>query len=261
MKKALFAMLTGILALVSCSKDETSSSAVTYQQLAVASLPSVISGYIAENFPDAGIAAAFKLSNSDTVYAVALNTSELLAFNGRGGHLGNGETGLYCDSIGGDSLGFHHGGHHGGGHPGSGHHDFPFGGIAFDSVPAAITAYVASEFTGYSIHHAWNDTLCQFGSVIEVLADSTFYAHLKLVFTVDGQFLASAYRIRADNLPQPVLDAIAADYADFKLRNIAELFISAGGSSTIKVFMHNGIDHRCVVFEEDGSEVCTETGH
>lgn len=264
MRNVIFAMLIGTLALVSCSKDETATPA-TSQEVNVSAVPSAIPVYVAENYPDASISLIYKIANSDTVYSVTLNTTELLAFDGSGKHLGHGEPGLYCDSIiGGDSTGFHHGGghhgggHQGGGHHGGGHHNFP-GGIAIDSVPAAITAYVEANYTGYTLHHAWNDTLCQYGEVIEVMIDSSYTQHLRLVFTANGDFLAAASRAESSALPQAILDAIAANYASYTLRHNAEVFTDAAGIVTYKVFIFSQSSRLALTFNADGLELCTDS--
>jgi hypothetical protein len=272
MKKVLFALIIGALALVSCSKDETSTT-VAQQEISVSSLPAVIPVYIAENYPDADISFIVKLTNSDTVYAVTLNTSELLAFDEKGSHLGHGEPGLECDSIGGfegDSTGGHHGGGHhggghhggghpGGGHPGGGHHGGGHpGGFPLDSIPAAIAEYVAANYAGYTVHHAWNDTLCQFGTVIEVMIDSTQSAHRKLVFDPEGLFLSSAERILYAELPEIVSASIATNYATYSVRNKSEVFTLADNSLQYKVFLFQGTTHLSVVLHGDGTVVCEQ---
>lgn len=267
MKKVFFAMIIGAFALVSCSKDETST-AVTSQEVTVSSVPAAIPTYVAENYPDADISVIYKLLNSDTTYAVTLNTSELLAFDEKGSPLCHGEPGLECDSTGGchgDSTGGHHGGghhgggHHGGGHHGGGHHGGGhFGGIPLDSIPTSISAYVTANYSGYEIHHAWNDTLCQFGSVIEVMIDSTQTVHRKLVFNLNGEFLANAERLLFADLPETVTSAIASNYPDYTARNKAEAFTLADNSKQFKVFLLLGSSRRCIVLNEDGTVVCEQ---
>jgi hypothetical protein len=267
MKKVFFAMIIGAYALVSCSKDETSTP-VTSQEVTVSSVPAAIPAYVAENYPDADISVIYKLLNSDTTYAVTLNTSELLAFDERGSHLGHGEPGLYCDSIGGchgDSTGGHHGGghhgggHHGGGHHGAGHHGGGhFGGIPMDSIPASISAYVAANYSGYEIHHAWNDTLCQFGGVIEVMIDSAQSAHRKLVFDMNGEFLAYAQRVLFGDVPEAITSAVASGYPGYTARNKAETFSLADNSEQYKVFLVLGTIRLGVVLNGDGTVVCEE---
>lgn len=264
MRTLICAMLIGTLALVSCSKDETATPAAS-EEVNVSAVPSAIPVYVAENYPDATISLIYKLSDSDTVYSVILNTSELLAFDGSGKHLGHGKPGLYCDSIpGGDSTGFHHGGghhgggHHGGGHHGGGHHNFP-GGIALDSIPASIAAYVETNYSGYELHHAWSDTLCQFGEVIKVMIDSSFSQHIRLVFTASGDFLATASRIKTNDLPQAIQDAIAANYATYITRRNAEVFTDAAGVITYKVFVFNQSSRLAVTFNAEGLELCTDS--
>jgi len=270
MKKVIFALFIGAFTLYSCSKDETPTTADS-QEVSVSSVPSSISTYIVENYPDAEISRILKMSNCDTTYAVILNTSELLAFDGNGLHMGHGEPGLNCDSIGGhhgDSLGGHHGdstgGHHGGGHHGGGHHGGGHhgggnpGGISLDSIPAAIAEFVSVNYSGYTIHHAWNDTLCQFGTVIEVMIDSSQTGHMKLVFNSSGVFLAIAGRIEYTALPETVSVAIAANYSSYTPRHRAEVFTMADGSKQYKVFLLLSTTRISVVINEEGVVVCEQ---
>jgi hypothetical protein len=270
MKKVLFLLFAGVIAFASCSKDETTTTSDS-QEVSVSSVPPAITLYVVENYPDAEISTIYKLSNSDTTYAVTLNTSELLAFDGNGLHMGHGEPGLCGDSTGwnhGDSTGWHHGdstgGHHGGGHHGGGHHGGGHhgggnpGGISPDSIPAAIAAYVTANYSGYTIHHAWNDTLCQFGTVIGVMIDSTHAGHLKLVFDVNGQFLANATRMEYADLSETVKAAVAANYSAYTARHMSEAFTLADGTRQYKVFLFMETTRINVVMNEEGIVVCEQ---
>lgn len=260
-------MIIGAFALVSCSKDETSNE-VTSQEVSVSSVPAAIPDYVAENYPDAGITAIYKLFNSDTTYAVTLNTAELLAFDEAGSRIGHGEPGLLCDSCGGfqgDSTGGHHGGghhgggHHGGGHHGGGHHGGGhWGGIAADSLPADIVNYVTANYSGYQIHHAWADTLCQFGVVYEVMIDSSRMAHKKLVFDLNGTFLASAERLFYMELPAAVTNAVSANYPAYTVRHKAEAFYAAGNTVQYRIFLKQGTVRMSVVLNNEGVVICED---
>ncbi len=262
MKKVLFLLVAGAIAFVSCSKDETTTTTDS-QEVSVSSVPPAITLYVVENYPDAEISTIYKLSNSDTTYAVTLNTSELLAFDGNGMHMGHGEPGLCGDSTGlnhGDSTGGHHGGgHHGGGHHGGGHHGGGNpGGISPDSIPAAIAAYVTANYSGYTIHHAWNDTLCQFGTVIEVMIDSTHAGHLKLVFDASGLFLAEATRIEYGDLPETINASVSANYSGYTARHRSEVYTLADGTRQYKIFLFMSATRISVVMNEEGIVVCEQ---
>lgn len=250
MKKVILSYLVSAIALVSCSKDETSVSTST-GEISVSAIPSSIAAYINEYYPDASISTVLKYSGSDTAYAVTLNTNEFLAFNGNLSPLSGSHTELLCDSLNGHPGGGHHGGgHHGGGHNG--------GGIPADSLPAAITDYIATNYAGYSAHHAWYDTLCQFGIVIDVMIDSSETEHHKLIFDASGLFLAAAHRFNKADLPAQVSAAISTSYPAYSLREKAEQYVLADGSIQYKVFLHMDTSRISVVFKVDGSVVCEQ---
>lgn len=265
MKRILFAVISATILFFACSKDDSESSS-SYEEVSLSSVPTTVSAYINENYPDAAVSAVYKLYNSDTVYAVVLNTSEMLAFNGNGKPFGNGIPGLLCDSTGGflnDSTGHHGhhgGGHHGGGHHGGGHHGGGHhGGVPVDSIPDAIAAWVSANYDGFTIHHVWNDTLCQFGNVYDVMIDSSRIAHKKLIFSLDGTFLALAHRMAYSDMPEAVASAVEAGFAGYEPRQKAEHFILADGTNQYKVFLMTETQKMCVVFDESGTLLCSGT--
>ncbi|MEI6059491.1 MAG: hypothetical protein WCR72_02230 [Bacteroidota bacterium] len=263
MKKVILSYLVSALALVSCSKDQTATtSSSTTQEIAVSATPTTITNYISENYPDASISYVLKYSNSDTAYAVTLNTFEFLSFNDMGTPLGESMADTLCDSIPDPRGGGHHGGgHHGGGHHGGGHHGGggPHGGgIPADSIPAAITEYVAAHFAGYTVHNAKYDTLCQFGIIMNVMIDSSYSVHHKLIFDASGVFLAQAHRFNSSDLPAAVAATLASGFSAYTLREKAELYVLADMSKEYRVFLHlNGI-HLSAVLKEDGTLVCQQ---
>jgi hypothetical protein len=261
MKKAIFGFLVGAIALVSCSKDETTTSS-TSQEISVSATPSTIVTYISENYPDASIASVFKYWNSDTLYTVSLNTFEYLAFDQNESPIGREcLSDSLCDpthdSIGGGHHGggHHGGGHHGGGKPGGGHHG---GGIPADSIPASVTEYVAAKYAGYTVHNAHYDTLCQFGVVMDVMIDSSYSAHRKLVFDASGLFLAVANRIKSSDLPVAVTAILASTYSAYTFRDKAELFTLADNSKQYRIFLHQTGIRLSVIIKEDGTVVCEQ---
>lgn len=260
MRKYVFAMLALTLAFAACNK-ETDTTSTTVNEATVSAVTDVISTYIAENYPDASIASSLKLSSSDTAYVVTLNTNEVIAFDhngkpmGHGGHHGWGD-----DSTaypGGDTLGHQGGGHHGGGHHGGGHHG-NHNWISTDSLSAAITAYITSYYAGYTIRHAELDTLCQFGSVTEVMISMDSLAPVKLIFDATDVFVATAQRILYSAIPTAVTDAIALAYPGYTARSKAEQFTLADGSLQYKVFLHLDTLKVKVVIKEDGTVVCED---
>ncbi|MFZ4546783.1 MAG: PepSY-like domain-containing protein [Bacteroidales bacterium] len=258
MKKAIFSFLVGAIALVSCSKDETSTSSTT-QEISVSATPSTITSYISENYPDASISSVFKYWNSDTLYTVTLNTFEFIAFDQKESPIGECLSDTLCDpkhdSIGG---GHHGGGHHGGGHHGGGEPGHPGGGIPADSIPTAVAEYVAANYTGYTVHNAHYDTLCQFGIVMNVMIDSSYSAHRKLVFDASGLFLAYANRIKTNDLPTAVAAVLASNYSAYTLRDKAEVYTLADKSKQYRVFMYQTGIRLSAFIKEDGTVVCEQ---
>lgn len=252
MKNVIFVSILSVLALASCSKDETLSSSVTAEEISVSATPSQITTYISENYPDASIAAVYKLSNSDATYSVTLSTSELLAFNSKYSLVSESLTDTICDSL---SYRGRHGRHHGGGHHGGGHSG---GGISADSIPSAITEYVTANFAGYSIHNAMYDTLCQFGIVFNVMIDSAHSEHAKLIFDASGLYLAKASRLKSADLPEIITTAVTNQYATYSLRNKAEMLTLADGSIQYKVYLYLHDTKLKVVFTSDGTVICEE---
>lgn len=62
-------------------------------------------------------------------------------------------------------------------------------------------------------YHAWYDTLCKFGIVIDVIIDLSESVRHKLVFDASGLFLAAAHRFNSADLPATVTAAITASYS------------------------------------------------
>jgi hypothetical protein len=261
MRKTVFGYLVCAVALMSCSKEETLIPSA--EEIPVSSTPVKITAYISENYPDASISTVFRYSNSDTTYTVTLNTYEFLAFGRSEDLLGEGLADTLCDprhdSIGGGHPGDGHHGHgdrrHGGGHHGGGHHGI---GIPSDSIPAAVKSYISANYPGYAIHHARWDTLCQFGTIMSVMIDSTFKVHQELIFDVSGIFLAEESRTKSADLPVAVTSAVNASYAAYTMREKAEVFTLPGGSKQYKVFLHKDKLRLAVVFRENGTVICEQ---
>ncbi len=266
MKKVMLSFLVSAIALMSCSKDETGTSNKASQQITVSATPSAITTYVSENYPDASISTVFKNASSDTLYAVTLNTWEFLAFDHNGALIGGSMAGALCDST----NGHHDDGHHGGGHHGGGPHGGcnpggephgggPHGGgIPVDSIPSAITDYIAANFPGYAVHNAMYDSLCQFGKTLDVMIDSSNSVHRKLIFDASGLFLARASRVNSSDLPAAVSSALTLTYSTYTLRGKAEMFILSDNSKEYRVFLHLNQIRLSVILKEDGTIVCEQ---
>jgi hypothetical protein len=267
MKKLISAFfIAGVLLMISCSKDPQGTTSSTDEVL-TSQLPSVIATYVEENYPDADISSVLKYTNSDTSYLVTLETYEMLAFdhnyNLKGEELCfNGSDSTYTGG------GHHGGGHHGGGHgePGGPHPGEPGGphpgpnGIPVDSIPANILDFIVTTYPGFVAHHAFSDTVCQFGAVLNVMiGDSLTQSHFKLIFGLDGTFLAQGERIKSEDLPEVITTAITTNFPDYTGRMKAEKITLADQTVEYRIFLHKEQQpHIKVIFAAEGTIICQE---
>ena len=91
MKKLIFGMFLGLLAMQACKKT----SAITETTIDAASLPAKVTEYLANNYPDAAITSASELKSGKAAHIVGLDNHQEIAFD-RGG-----------DPIDGDGDDFH----------------------------------------------------------------------------------------------------------------------------------------------------------
>jgi len=269
MKKIIFAIAISAIVLTSCSKDDSAVSSYS-EEIALSATPAAILTYVNENYPDANVTEVLKFTNSDTSYSVLLDTYEFLVFNNYLAMSGKGISSFNCDSIPGhhhgDSLqnpshGGHHGsghhgsGHHGGGHHGGGHHQ---NGIALDSLPAIITEYLATNYSGFTPHNGWYDTICPVGGVINVMIDSAHNSHYKIVFAANGEFFAQAQRIDSTSIPTPIWLTLSSTYPLYSARFKAELFILADNTKLYRMFLHHAETRISLFLNEDGIVLCEQ---
>ena len=257
MKKIEIIMLISLLALFSCKKENsgTSSTNVTTLTVNIADLPAAITNYISNNYPDATIYSATKVTNSAATYIVTLSTEEQLAFDDRGDCLGYGDgfPGGGGPGPGGDSL------HHGHGHPG---HGCPGNWINIDSLPGAIKSYIGSNYPAYTIWHAEKDSICTAGAVIEVLIRETGTrppSDVKLFFDMTNNFLMIGQRMRYMDLPQAVRDYISANFGTNHQCDRAEKLTLGDNTINYAVYIDQpGHHHHRVVLTDSGTLVCEQ---
>ena len=247
MKKVILAMFIIAIGFASCKKDTNSS---TEQTISISSLPSTVTNYVSNNYPDASIYKAVSLTHSDANYILTLNTEEEIAFDNAGSYLG-------------DGANYHHPGHHGHhGHHGDGHNDGDAddvnNGIPIDSLSTSITGYVTTNYPGYTIKHAEKDSTCQYGSVTEVVINQSSTPHIKLYFDVTGTYLMSSSRLMYANLPVAVKDTITANYTTYVPRIVALKLSLANNSIEYNVFLNNGATHKRVTITDLGVVVCEQ---
>jgi hypothetical protein len=258
MRQIIFLMLALVLVMSSCKKDQVNS---VDQALPVTDLTAAVTNYVENYYPDATISSAVKVSNSVADVKVTLNTTEVLAFTEKGEFLGDGDA--YFDghqNHSGDTLvgnGHHGGGHHGGGN-GGGHHGGGHGNsIPIDSLSVTIVDFITVNYPSFTIKHAELDSICQFGTVTEVMInDSTASLRLKIAFDSSNAFLFFGERALFTDVPQAVIDAIALNYPAYTSRDRCEKFTLAAGNIQFKIYLTDGQTRLSVIFNEDGTVVC-----
>lgn len=253
MKKIEIIMLISLLALFSCKKENSgTSSVVSSSSMNVADLPATVTNYISNNYPDATIYSATKLTNSQATFIVTLSTEEQLAFDGNGNCLGDGGgfPGGGGPGPGGDSL------HHG--HPG---HGCPGNWINIDSLPGAIKAYITTNYPDYQIWHAEKDNICPTGAVTEVMIRKTATRppeDVKIFFDGANNYIMMGARIRYTDMPQVVQDSISVHYGTIHRCERAEKLTLAGSSINYAVYLDQARLHKRVVLTESGTFVCEQ---
>ncbi|MEI6574909.1 MAG: PepSY-like domain-containing protein [Bacteroidota bacterium] len=294
MKRIFFALLAVTVFMASCNKEQQNTGSAGSQAVNVSSLSPKVTSYVENNYPDAYIASAFAIPNSEAKFIVTLNTTEELAFNQNGDCLGNGVNyhhGTPWDSIPGDTtnpggghhpwgpphhggpghdsipgdtthLGPHgHGPHghgpHGGGMPGGPHGGWHHGNqISVDSLPASISAYVTANFAGYSIKHAEADSSCQFGQTIDIMIFIQGTPPVKLGFDVSGNYLFTASRALYSTVPAAVSNYISSNYTGYNVMPVAEKFSLTGGSIHYAIYLAKAPIHKRVTLADDGAFIC-----
>jgi len=262
MKHVIFSMMALLAILSACSKDETTTQA-SEQSISSTALPVKVTEYISNNYPAETITAVVQVTGGTAAYIVSLNTLEELAFDRNSNYLGNGayyhpggdSLGCRHDSLGGGHG--DHGGHGGPGHGGHGHpgHGGP-GSISIDSLPSAITEYIAANFVGYIAKHAEIESNCQFDSVYEVMIVLDSLHPVKIYFGLTGNYLMKSDRALYVDAPQVVKDYITANYADYSVMEKLELFTMADNSFEYNVFLHKGHDRKSLLLKADGTLIC-----
>ena len=263
MKIHHFALIIAASAVISsCSKEQNLASE---EEISVTEVSERIVSFVDNNYPDAYIYSAVQVSNSTARTIITLNTSEELAFTTDDNFLGNGE--LFHAGEHGGPNGHGHG-HGGMGHGGMGHgngnghcHGFnhgEFNSIPIDSLPPSITTYISTNYSGYQILHAEQDSSCAVGEVIEVLIHTTGSEPVKLIFDPTGNYLMSASRINYSSTPAAVQSSITTNYAGYTPRPRSEQITLAGGQLQYVVYLFNGTTHKRVILADDGSVICEQ---
>ncbi len=295
MKKVFFSVLAIAAFMVSCSSNEdfagstsissATSSSVTayiaqnYPDTKIVSTTSNGSSVIATlntgesvSFTTSGSVISYSNNFKAGLKADSINASndtttvDTLGHRPDGGGHGRGHGGGH-GGPGNGGPGGHGGGHgpggpapdstHIGGPKGGGHgHDRHFKNeISVDSLSSAITTYISTNYSGYSIIHAENDTICQ-GAVTQVMVCTTANEPVKLVFDAVGTFVFKGERIKYADVPVEISAAVTANYSTFTVMKRAEKLTLSDGSVQYKVHMELTGVPKSVTFNADGSVAC-----
>ncbi|MFZ1498134.1 MAG: hypothetical protein WAS72_13840, partial [Saprospiraceae bacterium] len=151
-----------------------------------------------------------------------------------------------------------HGGHGGpGGHgPGGNPHDSKH--VHNDTLPAAITDYIAANYAGYTSRHGRNVTICTgetLTSVLVVPADSTLVP-LMLFFDAQNAFFMSGTRVDYSTIPTAVSDAVTTNFADYTASLKVMKFTLASGANNYQIKLRKAGDRKRVLIAEDGTILC-----
>lgn len=254
MNKLFFAAALMLIGFASCTKNQvlnSTTSAASESNLPLSQIPSQVSSYIDNNYPDADITSAVTLKNSSAKTIVKLSTNEEVAFDSNHKCLGNGDN-MHPN---GNRHGRGHGGMGDGNGQGCGHRP---GDISVDSLPSAITTYISSNYSGYWAMHAHKDSLCSVGAVISVMISDSSMNRLKLVFDASNNFIMSCTRIEYSTTPQAVQDSVATHFIGYTVRSRAEKQSLAAGTTNYQVFMKNGSTRKRVILDDTGVVVCEQ---
>jgi hypothetical protein len=242
MKKIYLALMSLIVILSACSKEQIQPN---FQSISVSELSQAVTNTIAENYPDADIIAAYRVSNSDADFIVELNTAEMLAVNSNGQLIENAK-----------ALNRGRGkgprGPHGGG---------PGHGSIRDTVPAAIVNYINTNYPNDTILGARKDSTCAFGLVLNVLISDGLSVPKRLVFSLSNNaYLYRAERVRYTTLPQVVRDTINVTFSNYNIRAVSEKLTLANTQINYNAFLHQiGVRNRMMVtIQDNGIIVCTK---
>lgn len=246
MKRIYVALLSLVVILSACSKEQMNAN---YQTVDVSDVPLSIVQTIEEEYPDVEMVSALKVTNSEVDYLITFNTNEEVAFTSDGDCMGN------ANAFKG-GRGKHHGPGHGpgGGHhgPGPGHG----GGIPIDSLPTAITSFIATNFPADTIIGARPDSTCQYGKVIQVLITHNTAKPTKLVFDANNTYLYLAERVAYSTASQAVIDTVSSVYATYKVRRAAEKLTLSNASIEYNVYLNLNRSKKVVTIKDDGTIVC-----
>lgn len=127
-------------------------------------------------------------------------------------------------------------------------------------IPQAVIDLITEQFPGYIFSSISNGVLCT-GTEVYILKGGKGLATLWLYFDLDWNLLQSAQPVPEKDLPEAVLEGIAADYAGYKIMNNKSWKVSGvGGEIWYRVYIKKNQSGQkmYVLYTEAGVFTCEE---
>lgn len=129
-----------------------------------------------------------------------------------------------------------------------------------------IRDFIDANYSDYRIDDAHIEDYCNDNQVYEIELEDGPGPDIDLYFSLDNEFLFAAIEISVDDLPQAVLDAIAAEFPGYTIGDDdgddddVERLIFADGTVQFEVELEsNDDDDFDVIFDVDGNIICRDS--
>ena len=133
------------------------------------------------------------------------------------------------------------------------------GEIAITGLPTAITNYVKTNYTDYTIDEAQKDTLCNGIAGIEVELEKKGAADISLFFNNENAFILKEEDIKYSTLPTNVSAFISNNYPNYEMPKKAEKITLADGTIQYEVDLKEKttkIEKEVLINAEGTSKIC-----
>jgi hypothetical protein len=108
-------------------------------------------------------------------------------------------------------------------------------GIDIATLPAAITSYVNTNYTGYTIEEAQKDTLCSGMAGIEIELEKRNSEDITLFFSNENAYILKEEDLKYSALPANVQAFFSTNYPNYELPKEAEKTTLANGTTQFEV--------------------------
>jgi len=133
----------------------------------------------------------------------------------------------------------------------------PDSSIPVGDLPPAVKIYVETNYPGYTIDEAEQETDCAGAKVYDVEIEQGEDNDLELTFDESGNFLYSETEIGTGELPAAVTNSIASNYAGYSTDEADKLNM-ADGSTRFAVELEKGKTDKEVLFDSEGTVICEQ---